>query len=401
MEDNIIYNSIDNTYIVKEKSSFGEICKILNRYGEIVFKNLYIDLNNDDFDLDELIDKYNNVYVILDKLNIDEINKIPNLRRKLSYLNIINCNKMYIDTKLFKLIDKVPKAEIIPVADYRYVNIFKKDLENVININKTDKISNILIYLHNKVLWSDIIYDFKDYTDNLSIIVSEKSLYLSSQVAPFTDIRKIEIMRQLWTTFKINLIIYENRLNYTEKICENEINKVEDDLSISEKDLKENINSDMLGKEESIYDDYFTEEDFKIDYNMIDFPDGNESEDENTPYEYEVEFDEFDDPILKKKEIILKKTENIYWEDIINKFISNTPNMYEINVDSEKCNIYPSKINTVSEYKHNLSNIILIKNGNDESDRYIIYPEVINFIDSLNRYSKSYKSIYNKLNSKE
>lgn len=383
MENSLIYNSTNSTYMKVSYCSIGVVCELMNKYGTTISKNLKIDLNKDNFDVSDIIDYYENVYLILDNYELDDVNNIRLIKRKLSYIGLLNCSNLYIDSKIIDKVEVFPKCNILPVVDYRYVNIFKKELYKLFSgkENENNEFKKIIVYIRNKILWPDVIYDFKDYTSNLDILISEKDLYLSSQAQPYSDIRNIDIIRQLWTTFKVNIIVYENTLGYEEKIISNE----------EERPSELIIDEESILKDMDIYEDDTILDIYGI-YNK-DFQEDNEEDYDKKIYEYEVIFDENDNPVLNKKEFNFCKTEELSWVDIINRFINNTPNIYRINSDLGQCNIYPSELNTISDYKPTLANIVFIKNSNNKYDAYRILMEHLIFLDSLEDYCKAFIEI--------
>ena len=229
----MIYNCLDGTIIDINQKNGIWIYTVKDRYNEIVSKNINIDIFNDKLKLTNLLDEYNIVKISLEQYEYSDLkDNIHSISKKLINLHVIDCNKLILDSKLINK-DNILIQNLVPYVDYRYINQFKdtiNELEDSISFNE------IIVYLPDKYIWSDIIYDFKNLTKKLKLITYERGLYISSNVEPYTSLNKINIINQLWTTFDLTVDICMNELGDTidSKLFSNDINVEVDGIEESE-----------------------------------------------------------------------------------------------------------------------------------------------------------------------
>lgn len=383
----MIYNCLDGTIIDINQKNGIWIYTVKDRYNEIVSKNINIDIFNDKLKLTNLLDEYNIVKISLEQYEYSDLkDNIHSISKKLINLHVIDCNKLILDSKLINK-DNILIQNLVPYVDYRYINQFKdtiNELEDSISFNE------IIVYLPDKYIWSDIIYDFKNLTKKLKLITYERGLYISSNVEPYTSLNKINIINQLWTTFDLTVDICMNELGDTidSKLFSNDINVevdgIEESELLSDIDYETNIDDYISTLEDPFVQEIEdpinkeTENDFYSNYGFLEKDTwGNKdvSEDsvsnsidsptlEDLFYKYEVNFiEDSSNPEISKKPLEFLKRKDLFWFDIINTFINKTPNIYGINLSSDESKyIIPSKINNISNFNPNLSKIKIIEN---------------------------------------
>lgn len=386
----MIYNCIDGTVIETIQEDGVWLYNIKDRYGDVICKNLSIDIFKDKLKLPHLLDKYNIIKVSLEQYDYNDLrDTINSIKKKLINLHILDCNKLILDSKLISK-DNIEIKTLVPYVDYRYINQFK---DTINELDKPITFKEIIVYLPDKYIWTDIIYDFKNLTSKLKIITQERGLYISSNIEPYTDLRKVNIINQLWTTFDLTIDICLNKLGDTvdsEIIAfennKNEINLDDSDEILSELDSKEFIDKyiDIVEdpfSRESFTDINNTESDFYSNYGFLDKEDSklekinnisdinsdivNSSDDfNNLFYKYEVNFNEgSNNPEISKKALEFLKKKDLYWFDIINTFINKTPNIYELDFLSDSLKyIIPNRINNISNFNPSLSKVKVINN---------------------------------------
>lgn len=383
----MIYNCLDDTIIDINQKNGIWIYTVKDRYNEIVSKNINIDIFNDKLKLTNLLDEYNIVKISLEQYEYSDLkDNIHSISKKLINLHVIDCNKLILDSKLINK-DNILIQNLVPYVDYRYINQFKdtiNELEDSISFNE------IIVYLPDKYIWSDIIYDFKNLTKKLKLITYERGLYISSNVEPYTSLNKINIINQLWTTFDLTVDICMNELGDTidSKLFSNDINVevdgIEESELLSDIDYETDIDDYISTLEDPFVQEIEdpvnkeTENDFYSNYGFLEKDTwGNKdvSEDsvsnsidsptlEDLFYKYEVNFiEDSSNPEISKKPLEFLKRKDLFWFDIINTFINKTPNIYGINLSSDESKyIIPSKINNISNFNPNLSKIKIIEN---------------------------------------
>lgn len=383
----MIYNCLDGTIIDINQKNGIWIYTVKDRYNEIVSKNINIDIFNDKLKLTNLLDEYNIVKISLEQYEYSDLkDNIHSISKKLINLHVIDCNKLILDSKLINK-DNILIQNLVPYVDYRYINQFKdtiNELEDSISFNE------IIVYLPDKYIWSDIIYDFKNLTKKLKLITYERGLYISSNVEPYTSLNKINIINQLWTTFDLTVDICMNELGDTidSKLFSNDINVevdgIEESELLSDIDYETNIDDYISTLEDPFVQEIEdpinkeTENDFYSNYGFLEKDTwGNKdvSEDsvsnsidsptlEDLFYKYEVNFiEDSSNPEISKKPLEFLKRKDLFWFDIINTFINKTPNIYGIDLSSDESKyIIPSKINNISNFNPNLSKIKIIEN---------------------------------------
>ena len=383
----MIYNCLDGTIIDINQKNGIWIYTVKDRYNEIVSKNINIDIFNDKLKLTNLLDEYNIVKISLEQYEYSDLkDNIHSISKKLINLHVIDCNKLILDSKLINK-DNILIQNLVPYVDYRYINQFKdtiNELEDSISFNE------IIVYLPDKYIWSDIIYDFKNLTKKLKLITYERGLYISSNVEPYTSLNKINIINQLWTTFDLTVDICMNELGDTidSKLFSNDINVevdgIEESELLSDIDYETDIDDYISTLEDPFVQEIEypvnkeTENDFYSNYGFLEKDTwGNKdvSEDsvsnsidsptlEDLFYKYEVNFiEDSSNPEISKKPLEFLKRKDLFWFNIINTFINKTPNIYGINLSSDESKyIIPSKINNISNFNPNLSKIKIIEN---------------------------------------
>lgn len=383
----MIYNCLDGTIIDINQKNGIWIYTVKDRYNEIVSKNINIDIFNDKLKLTNLLDEYNIVKISLEQYEYSDLkDNIHSISKKLINLHVIDCNKLILDSKLINK-DNILIQNLVPYVDYRYINQFKdtiNELEDSISFNE------IIVYLPDKYIWSDIIYDFKNLTKKLKLITYERGLYISSNVEPYTNLNKINIINQLWTTFDLTVDICMNELGDTidSKLFSNDINVevdgIEESELLSDIDYETDIDDYISTLEDPFVQEIEdpvnkeTENDFYSNYGFLEKDTwGNKdvSEDsvsnsidsptlEDLFYKYEVNFiEDSSNPEISKKPLEFLKRKDLFWFNIINTFINKTPNIYGINLSSDESKyIIPSKINNISNFNPNLSKIKIIEN---------------------------------------
>lgn len=383
----MIYNCLDGTIIDINQKNGIWIYTVKDRYNEIVSKNINIDIFNDKLKLTNLLDEYNIVKISLEQYEYSDLkDNIHSISKKLINLHVIDCNKLILDSKLINK-DNILIQNLVPYVDYRYINQFKdtiNELEDSISFNE------IIVYLPDKYIWSDIIYDFKNLTKKLKLITYERGLYISSNVEPYTSLNKINIINQLWTTFDLTVDICMNELGDTidSKLFSNDINVevdgIEESELLSDIDYETDIDDYISTLEDPFVQEIEdpinkeTENDFYSNYGFLEKDTwGNKdvSEDsvsnsidsptlEDLFYKYEVNFiEDSSNPEISKKPLEFLKRKDLFWFDIINTFINKTPNIYGINLSNDESKyIIPSKINNISNFNPNLSKIKIIEN---------------------------------------
>lgn len=383
----MIYNCLDDTIIdVNLKNGIWTYI-VKDRYNETISKNINIDIFNDKLKLTNLLDKYNIVKISLEQYEYSELkNNIHSISKKLINLHVIECNKLILDSKLINK-DNITIQNLVPYVDYRYINQFKdtiNELEDSISFNE------IIVYLPDKYIWSDIIYDFKNLTKKLKLVTYERGLYISSNVEPYTDLNKINIINQLWTTFDLTIDICVNELGDTidSKLFSNDIGVEVDDIEeaelLSDIDYQNDVDNYISTLEDPFRQEIEkplnkeTENDFYSNYGFLekdtwgnkDMPEDSASNSADSPtledlfYKYEVNFvEDSSNPEISKKPLEFLKRKDLFWFDIINTFINKTPNIYGINLISDESNyIIPNKVNNISNFNPNLSKIKIIEN---------------------------------------
>lgn len=383
----MIYNCLDDTIIdVNLKNGIWTYI-VKDRYNETISKNINIDIFNDKLKLTNLLDKYNIVKISLEQYEYSELkNNIHSISKKLINLHVIECNKLILDSKLINK-DNITIQNLVPYVDYRYINQFKdtiNELEDSISFNE------IIVYLPDKYIWSDIIYDFKNLTKKLKLVTYERGLYISSNVEPYTNLNKINIIKQLWTTFDLTIDICVNELGDTidSKLFSNDIGVEVDDIEeaelLSDIDYQNDVDNYISTLEDPFRQEIEkplnkeTENDFYSDYGFLekdtwgnkDMPEDSASNSADSPtledlfYKYEVNFvEDSSNPEISKKPLEFLKRKDLFWFDIINTFINKTPNIYGINLISDESNyIIPNKVNNISNFNPNLSKIKIIEN---------------------------------------
>lgn len=383
----MIYNCLDDTIIdVNLKNGIWTYI-VKDRYNETISKNINIDIFNDKLKLTNLLDKYNIVKISLEQYEYSELkNNIHSISKKLINLHVIECNKLILDSKLINK-DNITIQNLVPYVDYRYINQFKdtiNELEDSISFNE------IIVYLPDKYIWSDIIYDFKNLTKKLKLVTYERGLYISSNVEPYTNLNKINIINQLWTTFDLTIDICVNELGDTidSKLFSNDIGVEVDDIEeaelLSDIDYQNDVDNYISTLEDPFRQEIEkplnkeTENDFYSNYGFLekdtwgnkDMPEDSASNSADSPtledlfYKYEVNFvEDSSNPEISKKPLEFLKRKDLFWFDIINTFINKTPNIYGINLISDESNyIIPNKVNNISNFNPNLSKIKIIEN---------------------------------------
>lgn len=383
----MIYNCLDDTIIdVNLKNGIWTYI-VKDRYNETISKNINIDIFNDKLKLTNLLDKYNIVKISLEQYEYSELkNNIHSISKKLINLHVIECNKLILDSKLINK-DNITIQNLVPYVDYRYINQFKdtiNELEDSISFNE------IIVYLPDKYIWSDIIYDFKNLTKKLKLVTYERGLYISSNVEPYTNLNKINIINQLWTTFDLTIDICVNELGDTidSKLFSNDIGVEVDDIKeaelLSDIDYQNDVDNYISTLEDPFRQEIEkplnkeTENDFYSNYGFLekdtwgnkDMPEDSASNSADSPtledlfYKYEVNFvEDSSNPEISKKPLEFLKRKDLFWFDIINTFINKTPNIYGINLISDESNyIIPNKVNNISNFNPNLSKIKIIEN---------------------------------------
>lgn len=383
----VIYNCLDDTIIdVNLKNGIWTYI-VKDRYNETISKNINIDIFNDKLKLTNLLDKYNIVKISLEQYEYSELkNNIHSISKKLINLHVIECNKLILDSKLINK-DNITIQNLVPYVDYRYINQFKdtiNELEDSISFNE------IIVYLPDKYIWSDIIYDFKNLTKKLKLVTYERGLYISSNVEPYTNLNKINIINQLWTTFDLTIDICVNELGDTidSKLFSNDIGVEVDDIEeaklLSDIDYQNDVDNYISTLEDPFRQEIEkplnkeTENDFYSNYGFLekdtwgnkDMPEDSASNSADSPtledlfYKYEVNFvEDSSNPEISKKPLEFLKRKDLFWFDIINTFINKTPNIYGINLISDESNyIIPNKVNNISNFNPNLSKIKIIEN---------------------------------------
>ena len=419
----MIYNCLDGTIIDINQKNGIWIYTVKDKYNEIVSKNINIDIFNDKLRLTDLLDEYNIVKISLEQYEYSDLkDNIHSISKKLINLHVIDCNKLILDSKLINK-DNITIQNLVPYVDYRYINQFKdtiNELEDNISFNE------IIVYLPDKYIWSDIIYDFKNLTQKLKLVTYERGLYISSNVEPYTNLSKINIINQLWTTFDLTVDICMNELGDTidSKLFSNDINQGVDDISLDIEDIEEtellsdidyqndidnyiSTLEDPFKKEMEVPVNKETENDFYSNYGFLEkdnWADKEVSEDsinnsidspslEDLFYKYEVNFaEDSSNPEISKKPLEFLKRKDLFWFDIINTFINKTPNIYGINLISDESKyIIPNKINNISNFNPNLSKIKIIENYSNING---IISDI--FDCSLDNYTKEVKNITKK-----
>ncbi len=383
----VIYNCLDDTIIdVNLKNGIWTYI-VKDRYNETISKNINIDIFNDKLKLTNLLDKYNIVKISLEQYEYSELkDNIHSISKKLINLHVIECNKLILDSKLINK-DNITIQNLVPYVDYRYINQFKdtiNELEDSISFNE------IIVYLPDKYIWSDIIYDFKNLTKKLKLVTYERGLYISSNVEPYTNLNKINIINQLWTTFDLTIDICVNELGDTidSKLFSNDIGVEVDDIEeaelLSDIDYQNDVDNYISTLEDPFRQEIEkplnkeTENDFYSNYGFLekdtwgnkDMPEDSASNSADSPtledlfYKYEVNFvEDSSNPEISKKPLEFLKRKDLFWFDIINTFINKTPNIYGINLISDESNyIIPNKVNNISNFNPNLSKIKIIEN---------------------------------------
>lgn len=412
----MIYNCLDGTIIDINQKNGIWIYTVKDKYNEMVSKNINIDVFNDKLTLINLLDEYNIVKISLEQYEYEDLkDNIHSISKKLINLHVIDCNKLILDSKLINK-DNIMIKNLVPYVDYRYINQFKdtiNELEDNISFNE------IIVYLPDKYIWSDIIYDFKNLTKKLKLLTYERGLYISSNVDPYTNLNKINIINQLWTTFDLTLDICMNELGDTidSKLFSNDINVEVDDIEESELLSDIDYQSDIEDYSTALEDPFSRgvekslnkeiENNFYSNYGFLEKDTwGNKEISENSTsnsadsptledlfYKYEVNFVEgSSNPEISKKPLEFLKRKDLFWFDIINTFINKTPNIYGINLMSnENKYIIPSKINNISNFNPNLSKIKIIENYSNING---IISDI--FDCSLDNYTKEVKNITKK-----
>lgn len=383
----MIYNCLDDTIIdINLKNGIWTYI-VKDRYNETISKNINIDIFNDKLKLTNLLDKYNIVKISLEQYEYSELkDNIHSISKKLINLHVIECNKLILDSKLINK-DNITIQNLVPYVDYRYINQFKdtiNELEDSISFNE------IIVYLPDKYIWSDIIYDFKNLTKKLKLVTYERGLYISSNVEPYTNLNKINIINQLWTTFDLTIDICVNELGDTidSKLFSNDIGVEIDDIEeaelLSDIDYQNDVDNYISTLEDPFRQEIEkplnkeTENDFYSNYGFLekdtwgnkDISEDSTSNSTDSPtledlfYKYEVNFvEDSSNPEISKKPLEFLKRKDLFWFDIINTFINKTPNIYGINLISDESNyIIPNKVNNISNFNPNLSKIKIIEN---------------------------------------
>lgn len=386
----MIYNCIDGTIIEVIQEDGIWFYNVKDKYGDEICKNLNIDIFNDKIKLPHLLDRYNIIKISLEQYDYNDLrDTINSIGKKLINLHVLDCNKLILDSKLINK-DNIEIESLVPYVDYRYINQFK---DTINELDKPITFKEIIAYLPDKYIWTDIIYDFKNLTNKLKIITQERGLYISSNTEPYTDLRKVNIINQLWTTFDLTIDICLNKLGDTVdseaaafKDGNNEIGLEDNDKLLSELDSEEFINKyidtveDPFSRKdyESINN---TESDFYSNYGFLDksglntnnlknledinLTETKSSDDfDNLYYKYEVNFNEgSNNPEISKKALEFLKKKDLFWFDIINTFINKTPNIYELDfLNSASKYIIPNRINNISNFNPSLSRVKVINN---------------------------------------
>ena len=118
-----------------------------------------------------------------------------------------NTEELIVDTKL---LDKGMFANIyvsrktntfVPLVDAMTISIFKRMMITSM------KFPRIILYSSNKVNWSDIIFDLKEHTDNLTIIMSDRALLQSNNYSECNKVEQLLPPTEIFKKFNVDLQI--------------------------------------------------------------------------------------------------------------------------------------------------------------------------------------------------
>ena len=159
------FNIINDNSIVKEEMEIGDIYTEKNLHGEVV--NRYLlhppEAKGCSIPLHLKMSEFKSIYLPV----INYGTKDPVLRDELMSLKT---EELVVDIKLVTK-DILNNPNLILLADESVSGLYVDSLAG-----RKEKFKKVILYCKGKVNWNDIVYDWKDLTDNLRIIIGENQL---------------------------------------------------------------------------------------------------------------------------------------------------------------------------------------------------------------------------------